>query len=547
MRTLSHFFAGSTPKIFTVVFPVLIILALIPDFHTDTAFGSSIKELKKARFLSFTVRDQPLGVEEAKALYQGSTSIDAMLGEWLESSQHEDRIKRFFRDVIGIRSDLFLIPDSHLLKLDEDNGHYYLEGAGKGNCAANATVDLSAWWLQSGQTAKFCSNISAEGLSFNSNAVLCAHSGTNGIVDSRCGCGPNRLLCFPNEYLPQLRSSVREEFPERAWQVYLENKSWQELLASTTFYGNRFLYYYYLHQSQIFPLSASPNASELSVLQGLPIDSIASAPMPSSGATRAGIVTAPGFLKQFNNFRSRIDALTSALHCKDVDGSLNTDGIATFVNSNLDTADRAHGSNEGCASCHHPMDNMGAMLMGWSDQGTFQAWKSWDLSGHAFGTSISGPENLVHAFISETEAFQTCLSKRVWEDFSGSTWDTLTSTQQAEIKQEVAKSPKEGIQSVLLGETLASLRDEGLSQQTVDNSEEISFEEVNLILKLSCSGSGCHSNQSSLGSKYAFVDNPSVFKETNVARLQDGSMPPSGSDFSITNQDMQILIDFINQ
>ena len=502
------------------------------------------------RFMSMTVRDQPLTVAEAQAIALGQTTLDAAIATWLEEDSHQERIRRYFNDQFGANDDFSTVSSNFFLKLS--NGIYYLED--KGACTAeNATTITDAWWLEGGDSALVCSNTTGGELVIrdaSGNVTReCTDAGTNGIGHADCGCGPYMILCYPDGLRSTLRNQLRYQFQERGWFSYDQNKTWLELLGGNYIYATRLIYKYYLDTQALFR-GISMTDSDYRTLMSLGINTYTEVTPPVSGAVeRAGLVTTPIFLKQYNNFRSRINILTARLLCQDVDASLNTGNIATFVNTALDQYDpdfgAAHGSQESCSGCHYPMDNMGSTIMIWNQGGWFMyfgAEGEQNVLGHSFGQDGSGPAFLARSFVELATGFHSCMAKTVFEDFAGGVWDELSTSTQNSFVALSQQGPRTLIRGIIQSTEIQQLHNAGLGEVAIGSSTIYSFaEDVNPILQSSCSGISCHSQGTTLGSQYEFVDNEAVFGAVTSSRIDDGTMPPSNSGLSISTSDQAIL------
>ena len=491
-----------------------------------------------ARFLSLTIRDKGMSVSEAKDLANGNANLDELITTWIESSEHDDRIRRYFNDMFGVTNDLFIMDTVYYLKKNAQ-GAWYSEG--KGDCE-DAGIASGAWWLEPPQTENFCANILSSDINFDGGTVGCAWGSNIFASDGRCGCGENQILCLPEAYRVQQHNDVRFEFQERALHGYKNGQTWKEILGGAEneqFFGSRLLYHFYIHTSYVFGSSQLPPEQDILRLISLPLTSKSQASWPT-GIERSGLVTSPSFMKQYNNFRSRIRAITERLLCQDVDGGLNTDGINVFLNPDLGDQS-SHGSKEGCASCHYPMDNMGSTILGWSDQGIYNTWANPSQLGHSFGQQGSGPKFLMASFVDRGPGFFQCMAKRAWEDFSRESWDDLSEDNQLQFIAFANQGPQALIHNILIHPSLRSI-----SQRPILEESSLSFE-VNIkpVLENSCAGSSCHSSDSVLGPQYRFNNDEGLFRSIPMNRLSDGTMPPPGSGKTITEGDIQFLKDFL--
>lgn len=407
----------------------------------------------RLRYMSFVLRDQPPTIDEAKALAHGETTIDALVETWLGSAEHKARIERYFDDMFGVREWVDLMSDEFVLA-KSDGGAYHLPS--KAACSGGQVVDADAWWTD--QKVSMCANSTSATLKVTSGGTThaCGGEWDDGIQFAGCGCGPKQILCIPEELVAPLRNEVRREFAVRGGAAYAEDMTWTKLFADPFGLGTRSLYWYYLFQTKLVERSITPSAGDWSTLAAVPMEAKTAWSMPS-GEERAGIATMAGFLKQRNNFRSRIRGLTQSLLCQDIDATLNTDNIATFINPDLDASDLAHGHKPGCQECHYPMDNMGSTLLNWDTNGDRISWKDVELSGHVFGETGSGPGFLVKGYVERHPNFFGCQAKRAWEDFSGKAWDLLAATERAEFEVEARKGPRALLQAIFRSAALKAV------------------------------------------------------------------------------------------
>ena len=499
-----------------------------------------------ARFLSLTIRDVPLSVDEARELREKPGQLDSMLEAWLDSPEHDSRIMRYFNDQFGA-APLFVAPLQFFLYMDEQGIHYL---ADKGPCdPADAVTIDHAWWLRNAETIRVCPGVLPTNLVYLDDAGIgfCVQAGPRGLGHPQCGCGPDLAVCYPPESYQTIESDLRFEFARRALNAYRSEQSWLELLGGDRFYGNALMYKHYMDQQGLFRLKA-PAAADLEQLRQLPLREDASAPWPVTGrVARAGLATMPAFLRQYNNFRTRINILTRRLLCQEVDGSLNTDGIDFFVNSSLEDAEVSHGSKAECSVCHYPMDNMGTTIMNWDTNGYYKYYETAGMqneSGHVFGETGSGPAFLMRGIIERGPGFHSCMAKTVWEDFSGFAWDSLPATLRTDLTESATAGPAALIRRVLLAEELKALYSTGFigGASTVRGDFHT---EINPVLQTSCSGSACHDRSTVLGPEYGFVDDEAVFSGASVDRILTGSMPPPGSGRTLSDADRARLVEWL--
>jgi hypothetical protein len=455
-----------------------------------------VNQVRQLRFLSHALRDRPPTQAEAQAIYQGQSTIAQVRDAWLEEFDHEQRVARFFRDLLGGPNFFFVQDEAYFLK-QSPLGTYCSES--KGACHESTALTRTAWWTGSpSETIRICPNIVSQNLFVMVDGTYYGCSWTDGFLRSGCGCGPEQILCYPKSTQSRLAEDLAHEFRGRAVYAYRERLSWQDLLGSPSIYANRPMQVYYLQSQYIVPWQTAPDASSLEKIRTIPMQEKIWAPAPELGARRAGIVTAPAFMKRFNNFRSRVRAISEALLCRDIDSSLNADGIQTLVNPHVTEFDRGIVTRTPCDSCHYALDNMGALLFGWNDQGLYQRWPQ-QLSqvGHAFGVRGEGPQALIDGFIDRGPGFQNCMARRVWEDFSGMSWGDLPAAEQREILGLAAQSPRELIRGVAQSKALLAARQ--VSTAEISSEDNPDFTAIQPILQRSCAGSACHSIGTSLG------------------------------------------------
>jgi hypothetical protein len=500
-------------------------------------------QLRQLRFLSHALRDRPPTPAEAQALYQGQATLEQVRDAWLEESDHEQRVARFFRDLLGGPNFFFVQDEAYFLK-QSAQGTYYSEA--KGACDEATALTRSAWWTHSPtETIRICPNIVSQNLFVMVSGTYYGCSWTDGFLRNGCGCGPEQILCFPKTTQLSLGDDLAHEFRDRAVYAYLEQLSWKDLLSSSSIYANRPMQVFYLQSQYIVPWQTAPDAASLQKLRTIPMQEKVWAPAPELGASRSGIATAPAFMKRFNNFRSRVRALSDALLCRDIDGSLNTDGIQSLVNPHVTEFDRGIVTRTPCDSCHYAMDNMGALLFGWNDQGLYQRWPQ-QLSqvGHVFGVRGEGPQALMDGLIDRGPGFQECMARRVWEDFSGMSWGDLPAAERQEILALAGQSPRALIRGVAQSKALLAARQGSSDESTSEANPD--FAAIQPILQRSCAGSSCHSIGSTLGSRYEFIDSAGRFQQVPLARIQDGSMPPAQSGYPLSAEERDLLIRYLS-
>ena len=512
------------------------------------------------RYLSFSIRDIPPTASEAQNFGSNATTIDSVLPSWLDSPEHLLRMKRYFTDLLGVSGTAILLPTTYDLTKDS-NGVYQLTDTrmARPACSPSDAVSQSAWWLEPGQTIQVCKSIVSSTLQPTSTAsgtaVTLKCAGIRAFADPACGCGPAMIACYPTELAPTIRESVKAEFGERGAFVYKNRRSWQDLLGGNFLYANRFLAWWYLYTTKIGPLSVNPTTDELAALAAIPTDSFVEANFPTfvtSGVTdgnlRAGVITSPGFLAEFNTFRARIHGLVMALLCKDVDGSLGND-ISTYNNPNFTAFDRSHGVKAECSGCHYPMDNMASLDFGWNTYGYLDTKMISARSGHAFGSNGTGPAFLATAFIDHAPEFKTCMAKTAWQNFSGLNWESLSTDQKTALGNAVADGPYATINAVLSSSMFRQARTNGAGTTSNASSSNLDFtKDITPILTNSCGGSSCHSTG---------APNPNLLQDETMfrgladkvaTRIHDGGgMPPANSGKSLSDSDRQQLLKFLGK
>jgi hypothetical protein len=528
-----------------------------------TQIAHADPDVETFRFMSFVIRDAAPSVQEAKDFYHGKKSLPQFIDQWMTGEEHQSRVQRYFRDMFGMEKGTFIAQDEFDLILSNltanpalspsdlaANGVYHLPVSVKSTCGT--PISASAWWSDTPIT--ICSNSASATLQFDGGATRCTGLDGNGLFNPQCGCGPEQIACYPQAFKYKTMIGVTEEFPVRALHSYKNSQSWLDLFGGETFYGDRWLYHHYLYQSKVLTSSIAPSANEIAILKSLPAPQSeldftkAEAVYPPDSATRSGVATAPSFLRRFNNFRSRIRALTERLLCKDIDATLNTDGIAQFVNTDLSDFDKAHGTKAGCASCHYGMDNFGSTLLGWITDGFYMSWQPPSDAGHVFGLNGNGPEFLMRGYVERANGFTECMAKTAWEDFSGSPWNSLGSADQSAFVQAAASGPNATITSILRSEALLRLRHRELAEIKTTVDVKYSFsQDIQPILTNKCSGSSCHSQGTILGANYEFVDGEERFRGIPAQRITDGSMPPPSAGKTLDSDEQDKILIWLNQ
>lgn len=527
----------------------------VPSLADDTTDTTA-----QLRFLSVAIRDRLPTVDEAKRAYQATDKEDeltSLVGQWLASPEHKARVERHFNDMFGVGPYVFLADGAtDLVQYPTEpgeapadlstNGVWHLPKDVKTSCGT--PVQANAWW--SDTPIMICPTAVSAAISFGGGSIRCSDPfSANGMRHASCGCGPEQILCYPRHLKKNATVAVAREFAQRARYAYEQDLDWLTVFGGDQFYGDRWLYHHYLYQDKIAWMLQVPSAGELAFLKSLPVDgSRRLATFPTTVRERSGVVTSPAFLRRFNNFRSRVRAITEQLLCRDIDPSLNTSGISTFVNTDLSDFDRAHGTQSGCAGCHYAMDNSGSTLLGWSDMGFYEGWDPKSQAGHVFGEDGNGPQFLMQSYIERGTGFTECMAKRAFEGFSGGSFDDLATDKRAELVALAAQGPRPLIRGLLTSPLLRQLRDGG--GHTVSKTVDVTYDfatDIAPILSQSCAGSECHSAGNSRGASSAYVGNEATFKQAPADRIASGSMPPADSGRSLTTEQRNRLLLFLQQ
>ncbi len=348
--------------------------------------------------LSLAARDELPAREDVEAYLAGVKGREALLEEWYASPSHGKRVGRIFGDLFGIPDTPFVVRDGAVLVTNARGA--YESHNGETTCEGDEPLErVFPWWEDGGRQVDVCAALA---------------------------CGVGALRCAPKEAMPKVRAAVAGELADRARHAYTRDLDWTQLWAGNWIYGNRYLFFAYAYESMFLESTAwkpAPPAADQAALLAFvrlaPRASATQSTLPAFLPARAGVVTAPQFLKRHNNFRSRIRALSQNLSCEDVGVFLNTSGISSMINPSLSAFDRSHGAKPGCASCHYGMDNLGSSLLGWSDVGHREWWHAPSQKGHAFGVEGDGPGFLMRTWVERGPRFQECMARQVWASFSG--------------------------------------------------------------------------------------------------------------------------------
>jgi len=515
-------------------------------FMASLAGAEPRAELRTLRYLSQIIRDHPPSPPEAKAVYSGEKTVEQLRDEWLSTPEHKARVARFFADMLGAPNFFFVNEDAYFLEQNPD-GIWYSKV--KGACSSASAVSQTAWWTAGGtETIAICPNIVSTQMSVTVNSSYFGCNWLDGFLKPGCGCGPDQILCTPKIMRSDLAQDLAREFQDRAVYVYEAQLTWNDLFSSPAVYGNRAMAQFYLLNQYVYPWQLAPPAAELLKLKQIPLQEKTWFEAAQIGAQRAGVVTSPAFMRRYNNGRSRVRALTDALLCHDVDGSLNRRGISQLVNPDVNPLGVSIVSRPECATCHFGMDNLASTIFGWNDQGSYERWpKQLSQLGHGFGEAIEGPQALMESYLQRGPGFQECMSKKAWEDVSGRPWSALSTTEQSDFLTASSQSPYTLLMTIFQSNALLSARG-GSEASPIKNSSSLSFaDDINPILEESCSGYACHNAESSLGTQYQFIGNEEGFRKASVLRLQDGSMPPAGSGKTLPDSAKAQLLLFLKQ
>jgi len=521
----------------------VVIVASILATSSQETFARSA-ETKQLRFMSMALRDRAPTADEAKAVASGEKSLLSLRDEWLESPEHEARVGRWFADIYAVPEAFFVADDAYFLRENSDGVWH---SPVKGSCASNTAVTVSAWWRSSASdTIRMCPNVVSTNMSVTENGQYYGCSWVDGFLRTGCGCGPSQILCWPESVKHTLPRDMANELRDRGVSAYRDDRSWLDAFGGNKIYAHRPMYQYYLLTQYVRGWQAAPNNAEIAKLYDIPMASRVWLDAPSIGGVRSGMVTAPAFMHRYNNFRSRVRALSDALLCKDIDPSLNTDGITTLVNPDHSALDLSVAARSNCASCHYAMDNMGATLFGWNDLGIFTRWPS-QLSqlGHVFGQQGTGPQFLMESIVQRGPGFGTCMAKKAWESFSGKSWEVLGDSERSQFQAAASGGPRDLLHAVFLSDALRGARNAAAPESSGSG---LSFaSDIDPILQASCALSGCHGYATPLGAAYQYVANEDRFRQVPIGRINDGTMPPPSSGLTISDENRQKLIDFLSK
>ena len=283
---------------------ILTLALMISSAYFPCLLAQNTSEL---RLLSLMIRDQNPVAEEINQFVAKEKNLDQFRTDWLGSIEHTQRVQRFFRDMFGVRKSIQAI-DSFLVLSKNEDGIYRLNA--KDDCSVTTAMDIKPWFTEGEETIRVCGNSFSSAISFgeDDDFTNCL-SGWWRMSQVLCGCGPELIGCITQELEDDLRHSMRNEFAVRASYAYREKLSWLDMFAGDFFYGNRLLYWKYLMSQKMQVNGEMPTESELNDLKSLPLLDSDRKNIPT-GAERAGLVTMPGFLNQFNDFRTRIRALS---------------------------------------------------------------------------------------------------------------------------------------------------------------------------------------------------------------------------------------------
>jgi len=424
----------------------------------EDTWDEGAKGAAAMRLASFVLRDASPSAAEARAFHEGKSSYASLIATWRTSPAHRERVRRYFTELVGVRTEVLAVFPSYLLKKNAE-GAYYL--AAKTACETGEAVETEAWWA----TGKvlMCADSQSDALRYGgaSDLAVCSRVSADGLLDPRCGCGPKQVLCLPEEAAPKSYQALRGEIGARGLYAYENRLPWSEFLDGNAFWGNRYLYHIYVLTQGGILWGDSPDATTLKTLQSIPIATPARAAFPA-GPSRAGILTSPAFLQQYNTFRSRVRGIAERLLCTDVGPQLAPDNIKSFVNPSLTAADRAHGAKAACASCHYAMDNIGSAFLPWSPLGfnlSHASYNSISTRAHAFGQAGEGVAFVGKAIRERSNLFNACMAKRAWEGFAMGVWEKLPPASQAAFADASAHGPRALIDAIIDSNELRAARD----------------------------------------------------------------------------------------
>lgn len=81
------------------------------------------ENIDQFRFLSMIIRDQLPSVQEAKDFYNKQKNLDEFVNSWIASSEHKQRVRRYFDDMFGTEQGFFVSSEHH----DLTKSNHYIE------------------------------------------------------------------------------------------------------------------------------------------------------------------------------------------------------------------------------------------------------------------------------------------------------------------------------------------------------------------------------------------------------------------------------------
>ena len=487
---------------------------MIPWFSPEL----NSQELNKDAFVYYsqTIRDTAPSYEEYSQFKNGTKSLEDFISDWLISPEHDERIRRFFYDMVGVPALGVVTSDEYGL-LETDTGILYLTE--KGSCSLSESSLSDAWWSDS--NVRICNHSISSQLEYGTpntaDHLNCTWA--NASKDSRCGCGPELIRCRPKAIDHQMQIDSMIENIERGLDIYKTGKTWSDYLAGSTFYTTRYLYFLYLLNGLIRSDWKYPSTEQITALKATPIASFSHVAWPTEGYERAPIVTNPAYMLLYNNFRTRVRHLSETFLCQEITPALNTDGINEIVNTDLDFA--SHGTTEGCAGCHYVLDNWATTIMGWTQLGRIEGTVS--QLGHVFGERGTGPMFLMQSLVSRGPTFHRCMAKRAWENFTASPFASLSEEQRNQLTTWSELGPQNLI-SNMIGADFYDLSAQNNPENQECESGMTAFEsQIRASLENNCITAGCHVSQKVAGILMG-IDQDQINRGALLSYINNGSI-----------------------
>ncbi len=136
------------------------------------------------------------------------------------------------------------------------------------------------------------------------------------------------------------------------------------------------------------------------------------------------------------------------------------------------------------------------------------------------------------------------MAKKSWEGFTGSSWDSLSASEQTELTNQAGQGPRQAIRGVLTSAAMKKLRADPNTTVKKTVTVKVEFGDVAPIIANSCAGAACHSEGNGRPSS-VYVGNEANFKNAPAARISSGSMPPAGSGMTLSAEDRNKLLLFL--